>query len=145
MNFHIFIINSMKQAQSKCTSTFTICSPLCLTQRLSCESVLKPTFFHTTPNFPSNHGTLKLSEKNLSMHRRLVTLPVIFTNDRVHFSFGLGVVPLNAFLSILRSLFLFTPLLYPLRKYVPNRTTFSIKLNVITLGMDFRTITDSEY
>ena len=49
------------------------------------------------------------------------------------------------FNSVITRLLFFASLFNPLRKYVSNRTTLSVKTNVKTIGMDLWTITDSKY
>ena len=49
------------------------------------------------------------------------------------------------FNSVITLLLFFASLFNPLRKYVCNRTTLSVKTNVKTIGMDLWTITDSKY
>lgn len=73
------------------------------------------------------------------------SIPAKFLSNLIRYFIGITFSHLfKSVLFIFRRTAIWTLLFNPLWQYVANRTAFGVKTDVITIGMDFRTVTDAE-
>ena len=87
----------------------------------------------------------EVNETNATLTKEEIKLSVPGILSSYNVSIFMEIAIRRIFISVITRLLFLASLFNPLRKYVSNRTTFRVKTNVKTIGMDLWTITDSKY
>ena len=87
----------------------------------------------------------EVNETNATLTKEEIKLSVPGILSSYNVSIFMEIAVRRIFISVITRLLFLASLFNPLRKYVSNRTTFRVKTNVKTIGMDLWTITDSKY